>query len=337
MIQICNWLITRRCNLNCSYCRISHPVYSKMPKEYKDNPLKKEVSFKTMKRSLLKVKKHNKDAFHIFYGGEPTLRPNLLAKLVQFCNKEKIYYTIISNSTKSAQKVLLDINEKYRIQGLSASVDPLIDFSNDRGKKTSCGFAFLKKMSDVPDRVAEITVDKNGINYVVPLIEQLTDNNICASLTLVDISKTPYYDFSNVEDESCLPSKQKLEELANELMKRNDLNIHMKDKIVPALIRHYPTNFRKCFAKDIHTLTIDSDGSMRLCLRIRGIYSPYYKIENIFDSKCNLTNQFKNAIHLDLTNLCKGCNWTCPMMSSLVQSSQEITHEERRFNGTGAK
>ena len=301
-----------------------------MPLEYKNKPLGEELSYKMMKRSLLKIKKHNPSAFHIFYGGEPTLRPDLLSKLVRFCNKEDIYYTIISNSTKSAQKVLIDIDNKYSIKGLTASVDPMTDFSGDRGTKTSCGFAFLSKMKHVPDRVAEITIDKAGIDYVIPLIEKLTDNGVCASVTLVDVAKTPYYDFSNVQDESLLPTKEKLEDLVNKLMKRNDLNIHMKSKILPSLLKYYPTKFRNCFARDVHTLTIDSDGSMRLCLRIRGIHTPYLKVENIFDSKCMLTKQFKNAIIADMTSLCKGCNWTCPMMSSFVQESTEITHSNIR-------
>ena len=300
-----------------------------MPSEYKSLPLGEEITFKKMKRALLKIKEHNKDAFHIFYGGEPTLRKNLLEKLVRFCNSQQIYYTIISNCTPMAQKVLEDIDKKYSIKGLSASVDPVLECKSDRGKKTNFGLSFLNKMSHVPDRVAEITITKEGIPYVVPLIEQLTNADICSSVTLIDIAKTPYYDFSNVTSYKAMPDKDDIKKLVDDLMRRDDLLIHMKDEVLPSLIKYYPTNFIRCFKKSIHNLTIDSDGSMRLCLRIRGTHCPNYSIENVFDSHFKLTNSFKNAINLDM-DLCKGCNWTCPMMSGMCQNSDDITHKSRR-------
>ena len=89
-IQIVNWLLTRRCNLHCDYCRIV--------KNYKNQPeiyppmkhyIENEMSTETVIEGLRRLKLHNPECFMILYGGEPLLRPDL-HEIINYCN-EKSY------------------------------------------------------------------------------------------------------------------------------------------------------------------------------------------------------------------------------------------------------
>jgi len=75
MIRIANWLLTRRCNLKCSYCAIAMD-YPKMPLEYPEmaHYSKYEMRTEIVLDYLERLKAHNPNMFHIFYGGEPLLR-----------------------------------------------------------------------------------------------------------------------------------------------------------------------------------------------------------------------------------------------------------------------
>ena len=77
-VHIVSWLLTRRCNLRCSYCRIVRN-YKKMPEEYPQTShyRKNEMSTDDVIHGLKGFKNHNPDAFHILYGGEPLLRTDL--------------------------------------------------------------------------------------------------------------------------------------------------------------------------------------------------------------------------------------------------------------------
>ena len=77
-IRIVNWLLTRRCNLDCSYCAITKN-YKNKPSEYFDitHYYKNEMSTEYVIEGLRRFKEHNSNCFHLFYGGEPLLRTDL--------------------------------------------------------------------------------------------------------------------------------------------------------------------------------------------------------------------------------------------------------------------
>ena len=77
-IQIISWLLTRRCNIDCWYCAIVKDYVGK-PQSYPDmkHYLRQEMTTEYVIETLKKIKLHNPDAFHILYGGEPTLRKDL--------------------------------------------------------------------------------------------------------------------------------------------------------------------------------------------------------------------------------------------------------------------
>jgi len=344
-IQIVSWLLTRRCNLRCSYCALVRN-YKHMPEKYPQmkHYHQHEMSTEYVIEVLGKLKEHNPNVFNILYGGEPLLRKDL-AKIVNFCNDNDIHYTIISNNTEEIQPLLDALMDDVEyINGYTASVDPVIvmDPANVdpyRLDKSLAGYAklvALKKLfgSDyVKDPVAEITVDNESVPYLHKLVSLLTENEISSDITFVDIAKSPYYDFSNVSDESQLVHRS--DELSIQFDKIIDdkLDVHMADKLLPAMWKILPADMDCEIERNVHNMTIDADGTVRLCLRIRGTATPTLKAIDAF-TPTGLNPILKEHLKRDKERYCRGCNWTCMLMSQILMKQshlyRELVHTERR-------
>ena len=317
-IQIVNWLLTRRCNLECSYCGIvrdNTPIYKPLS-HYKFHERPPEYINKVLK----KFKECNPNMFHIFYGGEPFLY-NGLSEVIDFCNDNDIYYTIITNNTPAIQPKINKLIEKVgRLQGLTASIDPIIydpvikEYQKDRRQKSLAGLENLISISGkVDDMVAEVTIDRSNLDYVHLLIKNLTKHNICSSITFADIKKSEYYDFSNVINKKYMVDPDNhLREIIEKMISSN-LNIHMGEKLLWETFNMLPSKFDCKLEDGLHNLTIDTDGSIRLCLRIGGLYTSVYKVHELFSDVDEIFDSMKH----DKKDFCKLCNWTCPKMSLL--------------------
>ena len=84
-------LITRKCNLNCPFCKIK-----------RKRKLKNELSFEEWKKGIKNLKKIGVKTIQIL-GGEPTTQA-YLEDLIMFLNKENFFYSIESNSTFSEER-----------------------------------------------------------------------------------------------------------------------------------------------------------------------------------------------------------------------------------------
>lgn len=345
MIHICNWLLTRRCNLKCEYCAIVKN-YEHKPSEYPDMKYYRdnEMSTDFVLDTLMKLKEHNPNMFHIFYGGEPLLR-NDLAEIINFCNAQDINYTIISNNCDEIdplfQKLMNDVTDG--IKGYTASIDPIVMACSDsikktdRYKKSKHGFRKLIELSKehkIKDLVAEMTVCKDDVEYISETIYELKMYDIATDITFVDVAKNEYYDFSNVRgDRSSLvePSIK----LARELIQAIDwdFNVHMPE-LYEKVFEILPSKFDCKLEENIHNITIDSNGAMRLCLRIRGVVTPKLKANKIIHQDGNIWQTLKEFISEDKKRLCKGCNWTCPVMSQMLEEGSSnvnsLVHLEKR-------
>ncbi len=346
-IRIVNWLITRKCNINCDYCSIVKN-YPDMPSVYPkmEHYIKNEMSLEVIIKALANFKKHNPEAFHIWYGGEPTLRKDL-ADIINYCNDNNIHYTIISNNTDEIQPLIKRLFEEVDyIEGFTSSVDPVqFDtddrFAEDRIWKSIWGFKKLKELQTsgkVKDVVAEITVMNENQHLLYNLVKNLSSEGIYSDITFVDIAKNPYYDFSNIRDYSQLVKPTW--ELASTLMDMyNDksLLIHMKDMLLPAMFDTLPSNMDCGLEKGIHNITVDADGTIRLCLRIRGTTTPkVFSITNLFD-KSNpgtLNDVFQETITYDKKKFCRLCNHSCLLMSRYIDESgdgeDDLIHADKR-------
>jgi len=210
-IRIVNWLLTRLCNLHCDYCAIVRD-YEKMPHLYPNIGyyIRNEMPTDVVIEALRKMKIHNPNMFHIFYGGEPLLRKGL-SEIINYCNDNEIYYTIISNNTPEIQPLIKKLfNEVDHVEGFTSSVDPIfneIGVNEDRIKKSIEGLKRLKEMQSsglVKDVVAEITVMNHNQHLLYDLVRELSEEEIYSDITFVDIAKNRFYDFSNVRDEASL-------------------------------------------------------------------------------------------------------------------------------------
>jgi MoaA/NifB/PqqE/SkfB family radical SAM enzyme len=300
-IHIVNWLLTRRCNLHCDYCRIV--------KDYKNQPYKypgmkwyivNEMRECDVIKGLRKIKLHNPEAFHIFYGGEPLLIQDLY-KIINYCNENEIHYTIISNNTEKVQPLMKDLfNKVSYVEGFTASIDPIIyqNKNNDIFKKSFLGFQKLKEYSSViKDVVAEITVTNENLDYLEQLVSDLTKEGINSDITFVDIAKSPYYDFSNVETDDILVKKSAdLRIIMNNIIEGN-YNVHMKDTLLAKIYDILPSELDCGIEKDFHNMTVDSDGSIRMCLRCRSVATPEsFNLSNIIDENGNLNQDIYHTI-----------------------------------------
>lgn len=324
-IKVVNWLLTRACNLKCSYCGI----------------IDKYVSPRSAMEVIADIDLLHTlyEPFHIFYGGEPLMYDGL-AGIVKHCNIKNIPYTIITNNSDGIQNRLKKLFEDVGyIQGLTSSVDPLIFADDimvdeDRREKSRKGLLRLMKLSvedKIKDLVAEITVDNNNIDYLIPLVRQLTRYNISSSVTFIDIKKNKYYDFSNVTDKSLLvENTQKIKDIFDQMFEEG-LDIHMGRKLTEITQKALPANYDCKFEECLHNLTVDADGSLRLCLRIDG-----EKVKDLTVRKL-LVKPEENLkyFYKDKKSLCEKCNWTCVIMSQLAIDGfeDELKHTEKRNVG----
>lgn len=342
MIRIVNWLLTRKCNLNCDYCAIVKD-YPGKPAEYPDmkHYHMHQMGTTTILNALSRFQSHNPDCFHIFYGGEPILRKDL-AEILQFCHRHKIHYTIISNNTIEIQPAVQKLVKQVgKIKGYTASVDPILVDSNptltDRFRKSREGFEFLKWMKNYcDDVVAEVTVMREDQNLIYKLVEYLSRWGINSDITFIDIAKSPYYDFSNINSSHSLV--QQNPEIADQILRmiiNDDLDIHMKRNLLPATFAILPSNMDCEIEKSLHNVSIDADGSVRLCLRIRGVHTPQnVNMNDLIDSEGNINKVAHKLIAKDKALYCKQCNHTCHLMSKYLNDHNldpyELVHLDRR-------
>lgn len=334
-IKIANYLLTRKCNLKCDYCRIALSRFSDYilrPNKYPDKNyyIENEMDYSYWNDLSDSLIKHNQDVFFILYGGEPFLY-NDIDKVINYLNEKNANYTIISSANNDIrEKIINTIKSTGGVKGFSCSIDPgfYLATSNDRKElendeiyKSINGFEFLKyliKNKLVKDPVAEITVDKNNIKLLEETIKILSDNNITSSITSIDISKNNAYDFSSIDSlKSSIEQNDENYAIFNKL-KNSKYKIHMKNVILDKLYKNLPCEYNCNLENDnLHNITVDSDGNLRLCLRIRG-YNAKFKAIDIFNEDGSFSERFDliySAMKSDKSNFCEGCIWTCPMMS----------------------
>lgn len=333
MINIVNWLLTRKCNLNCSYCAITKN-YKNKPIEYPDMKYYYENEMSTIDiiKCLEKIKKHNPNAFHIFYGGEPLIRDDLFY-IIKYCNDENIHYTIISNNTPIVQDKIDNILSKIKIMGFTSSVDPVIFLNNDTDiiSKSKYGLKNLKKLKKyINDIVVEMTITNDNIKYIYDTVKIISDEDIITSITFLDIAKNNYYDFSNIHSKDNLVYDTFNLRYQFEKIFNDNLKIHMGKELLNNIFRILPSQMNCNIENNLHNITIDSDGSLRLCLRIRGVeVSKYVNIDNFINDNGELNKYIYKLIKIDKQKYCEYCNWTCMLMSDNYYCN-DIIHKEIR-------
>jgi hypothetical protein len=156
-------------------------------------------------------------------------------------------------------------------------------------------------------------------------VKKLSENGIYSSITTLDDAKNKYYDFARVLNPDDMVQKWSgIKEQFDMIKADKTLLVHMPE-LLDVIFDMLPSNGRCGLEKKIHNVTIDADGTFRLCLRIRGVISPGLDIEYVINEDGKIQSDFKRAIEYDMARHCEGCNWTCTQMS-LMFSDQIIDH-----------
>jgi len=157
----------------------------------------------------------------------------------------------------------------------------------------------------------------------------LSSEGITSDITVLDIAHTNAYDFSSVEDSTYLVPKESWINDIFQTLKASDYKIHMKNELMDVLYDILPSNGKCDIDKSLHNMTVDSDGKLRLCLRIRGNHVAKFDASEIFNENGHFSDSFDMAylaLKSEYITLCKGCSWTCPHMSKNGESDKIINH-----------
>jgi MoaA/NifB/PqqE/SkfB family radical SAM enzyme len=321
--------------LACSYCRISGDIqYVTKPLEYPDRKwyLENERNSEWWLSAVRKLYAHNKDMFFILYGGEPFLRWELLADIVNLMNDLDANYTIISSCNEGIKKSIYRFFERvHHVTGFTASVDPGFFKYNetDRKKigddeiyKSQTGLSTLLELMEkglVADPVAEITADAKTVFDLEETVKILDGYGIVSDITAIDLAYNNYYDFSSITNpEHLIPKSPEIRAIFDRL-KASDYKIHMKDILLDKTFDVLPANL-KCGigSSQFSNITIEPSGHLRLCLRIRGRKTVDFSLDDLLTDDGLLTAKFdsiREAFDQDYETLCRNCNWTCMLMS----------------------
>ena len=111
---------TLRCNLKCSYCQVSRVNEDKTGFDWSNKTLEEFFEFVTLKNKSKNIKIE-------FQGGEPTLRVDMIDKIIQWCdeNYENKEFAICTNLQKLTPE-LLNLIERSDVV-ISTSLDGVRD------------------------------------------------------------------------------------------------------------------------------------------------------------------------------------------------------------------
>ncbi len=326
-----NWLITRNCNLKCSYCKIA-----RMTEENK-HIFQNQLNYEKIKQLIRKIYKLNDYCFLSIGGGEPLLAfnsPKKFVSLVRYLNKFKrgygYWYGFISNSTLLNES-LADELVKNNLQNWSTSVDSLDVLEGDRGVKSKSGWYWINYFRErgVPDLQILTVITKENLNQILDMVRETSKRKIWSEITILDFPKNKWYDLATeINYQYAVNDIRKFNKLMDVLYK-----ISSKPKYY---IYNLPTQFLfykkylyggyKC-KKPWTSLSIDADGRLRLCYRIRGKYVPQYTIDDIFKREDEVLEAFQK----DMKEVCEGCNWNCIYQAERALELAKLANEDGFF------
>ena len=294
-------LITRKCNLNCAFCKIK-----------RKRKLKGELSLEEWKRGITNLKKIGVKTIQIL-GGEPTTRDDL-EDLIIFLNKENFFYSIESNSTFSEKrfKSLIEAG----IKGYCADVNTF-NFKMKKDWyiiKSNRGFKMLLKMkrAGVPYLEANIIINRRNIKEVPFIVKKLSYLGIWTNIIPVHYGKGFKWELrtENISNEFKIRELDRpiVEKTINELVKMKKKGYRIINSV----------NYFESLAKvncspigwhctEFPRLRIDASGSLWICNDVRGDVASKY---NILTLNKKTFKQFRRDWQTDKQRLkCPGCAW----------------------------
>ncbi len=278
-------ILTRRCNIDCSYCKI------------KDNSRKDDELSVEQWKGIIDKFVSNKHMHFIFTGGEPLLYEGVY-ELIDHASRNSVT-SLITNTS------LLDDESFSKLRNLD-----FLTFSCDTYKKSD---NLSKHTTDKFKMIAEnckkqrikpsviITVTSKNTKEVPMMIREASRYGISSLLSLIHSDKgdfdfrgyAPFLEFRTEEEIN------KLKELQRRIlnMKRRGYKISEDDYFIENMINYAKKDFQiECPATDPF-FTIDCDGRIKPChdikasdvnaLEFTDYSSMKEKVANVVPNKCN--------------------------------------------------
>ena len=323
-------LITRRCNLKCSYCKVIKKEVEEMSVEQWAKAF--DIIYNKLGASFIAI-----------YGGEPTmLGKKKLLDIIDILNtykKDGKSYTIISNSVLLDDNYIKELIE-HSLDSWTASVDTISDEAEyadyDAFKKTRCGLEALKKLraGGVRDVCGIITVHKKNIKNIPLTVHYLTRHGIWASMDVIHYDKGGD-NFSSPKNSmrDLLFTREDMpliRSVADELLKMYDTHkIFPTPKILEMWKdpRYIVDLDWKC--GDVYCITVDSDGSLLECDATQGSRIKSYNVFDLDNEK--IWNTFKSDYMEDVAMECKGCFWcTHVMAEDIIRNKDGVDYYQHK-------
>jgi MoaA/NifB/PqqE/SkfB family radical SAM enzyme len=340
-------ILTRRCKLACTYCSIAGNIdYEGRPPEYSDGKTLRanEADTDYWVDILGRYFRHDPaGSYFVLLGGEPFIRPDMLTAIVRKLNEWGAKYTIATAATGDLiqARITSFLKDVGHVYGLAVSVDPgfELDFRDDeRGEyaKSRGGFEVISDIVDrglADDPSAVMTISRENVHLVPGTMKYLIDRGINVFLNLLVTQKTVYYDFPGKGEWQPCARDAETERVFEEIGAYTQ-DRHTTRDILPLMYASLPEEFNCHIENDLHNVTIEPDGALRLCTNIRGVACPALRTEDVLDeSGCIIPAGMKmlqEAVAADKNNYCQRCALTCMMMSS-SQTPDQIQHTQKEI------
>lgn len=315
------WLITRQCDLRCSYCRIrDESTLEGM--EYGSDFLVDVVKLFAKKWP---------GAPMVVYGGEPTMHEGL-PKLLRAGRDYDVKLPVISNSLRVMRdhryaKELVDSGlENWSVSYDGPRESACIDHCG--WLKSQRGLQALRMFRDefgIRDLVVCVTVTKRNIYYLSNILTAMTKEGIHSIFTPLHTARSGYqYAQGDPED---LPDQESIE-MVSELMYSMVSSGKFLCSNDAGWFKVWPVHFlkRDWMCNDKGILTIDADGSLKYCVDI-----PFMRRDrmSIFD----LETEEGERRYLEIIRSgppCTGCLWNPAYEGIKRARDPEIGIEEGR-------
>lgn len=292
---------TRACPRHCSYCHI------------RNSNIKQELTIKEWKEAF-KVMKNMYIPFNLILGNEPLMLGEGLVKLIKFFKEEQIQYGLYTTFPTSLFNKYKNKLLKAGLSNLSCGIDVLEDeVENDIIEKSICGLEGLKwgKENGISQLHATVTISKLNIVTYPEIVKKLTSLGIWTEVNVIHYAKDGEYDFFPSADEMTdliltendLPVLIQTSKIMKNEIEKGKVMLHNVPEYFDDLIKYGLNLDWHCQHPII--LSVDSDGSLRLCAYRKGDRVSQFNILDFPEREDFLWNWDKDR------DDCKGCFWSC--------------------------
>jgi len=143
--------------------------------------------------------------------------------------------------------------------------------------------------------------------------------NVTSNINIVSPGVNEYYDFSNVANNNLLLKKNKRTKEIFEAIKSSDYKYLMGPDYIDVIYNSLPNKVDCKLEDGIHNISIDADGSVRLCNMIRGVSTPKLNVLDYVNNDGTLNDDYLVNITNDKRQYCHDCSWVCIQMSKVVE------------------